>query len=127
MREDIARHYDNLIVLDNWVGKMLDELEQAGLADSTWVFFYSDHGDGLPRHKRWVYDTGTHVPLLVRRPDGGRAGEVDDELMSFIDLAPTVLSLAGLGRPSYMAGRVFVGPERAPGAAARLYAPRQDG
>lgn len=114
VREDIARHYDNLIVLDKWVGEMLDELEQEGLADSTWVFFFSDHGDGLPRHKRWVYDSGTHVPLLVRQPDGARAGEVDDSLMSFIGLAPAVLSLAGLERPAYMAGRVFIGPERAP-------------
>lgn len=114
VRENIARHYDNLIVLDQWIGKKLSELEQAGLADSTWVFFYSDHGDGLPRHKRWVYDSGTHVPLLVRRPDTSRAGEVDEGLMSFVDLAPTALSLAGLERPSYMVGRVLVGSEKEP-------------
>jgi arylsulfatase A-like enzyme len=114
VRDDIARHYDNLIELDNWIVRKLDELEQAGLADSTWVFFFSDHGDGLPRCKRWVYDSGTRVPLLIRPPGGPRSGEVDDSLMSFIDLAPTVLSLAGLDRPNYMTGRVFVGPQKAP-------------
>ena len=115
VREDIARHYDNLIALDEWVGKMLKELDEAGLSDTTWVFFFSDHGDGLPRHKRWVYDSGTHVPLLVRRPDGARAGQVDESLMSFTDLAPTVLSLAGVDRPDYLMGRVIVGPQAVTG------------
>lgn len=114
VREDIARHYDNLLALDAWIGKMLRELEEAGLAKSTYVFFYGDHGDGLPRHKRWVYDSGTRVPLIVRSPDGSGSGSVDDGLMSFIDFAPTVLSLAGVERPSYMPGRVFAGPEREP-------------
>lgn len=114
VRDDVARHYDNIAALDKWIGKMLDELETDGLADSTIVFVYTDHGDGLPRHKRWVYDSGTHVPLIIRWPDGRRAGEVDDSLMSFIDLAPTALTLAGVDRPDYMPGRVFAGEESEP-------------
>ncbi len=114
VRRDIARHYDNIRALDKWVGKHLEDLEAAGLADSTIVFFYSDHGDGLPRYKRWVYDSGTHVPMIVRYPDGSGAGTTDDSLMSFIDLAPTALALAGVERPPYLRGRVFTGPQREP-------------
>lgn len=114
VRSDIARHYDNIRVLDDWVGKQLADLENAGLADSTIVFFYSDHGDGLPRYKRWVYDSGTHVPMLVRHPGGHGAGTTDDSLVSFIDLAPTALSLAGIERPDYLRGRVFTGPQSEP-------------
>ena len=114
VRSDIARHYDNLVALDGWVGRMMTELKQEGLLDSTIVFFYSDHGDGLPRHKRWVYDSGTHVPLIVRYPDGEGAGTTDDGLMSFVDLAPTALALAGVDRPGYLSGRVIAGPDREP-------------
>ncbi|MEO1065592.1 MAG: sulfatase-like hydrolase/transferase, partial [Actinomycetota bacterium] len=114
VRADIARQYDNLAVLDAWVGELLDELDDAGLRDSTYVFFFTDHGDGLPRHKRWVYDSGTRVPLLVRYPDGHRAGEVDRGLVSFLDLAPTALAIAGVERPAYLRGRVIAGPDTAP-------------
>ncbi|QEG37330.1 sulfatase family protein [Bythopirellula goksoeyrii] len=114
VREDIARYYDNIIELDAWVGEKLAELEAAGLADSTIVFFFSDHGDGLPRHKRWVYDSGTHVPMIVRFPDGFEAGTVDDRMMSFIDLAPTALTLAGVEKPDYMPGVCFTGSNASP-------------
>ena len=115
VRTDIARHYDNIRVLDQWVGEMIAELQAGGLLDSTIIFFFSDHGDGLPRHKRWVYDSGTHVPMIVRFHDGFRSNTVDDRLMSFVDLAPTVLQLAGIPRPDYMCGHVFVGPSADPG------------
>ncbi|MEO1497292.1 MAG: sulfatase [Planctomycetota bacterium] len=114
VRDDLARHYDNIAALDAWVGEKLAELEAEGVADETVVLFFSDHGDGLPRHKRWVYDSGTHVPLIVRWPDGRRAGEVDDRLMSFVDLAPTALALAERVRPDYLRGRVFCGPDAEP-------------
>ncbi len=114
VRLDIARHYDNLIALDAWVGEKLAELEAEGLSDSTIVFFFSDHGDGLPRCKRWVYDSGTWVPLIVRYPDGRLSGSVDEGLMSFVDLAPTVLSIAGVKTPDYMRGRVFAGDDTQP-------------
>lgn len=119
VREDIARHYDNIARMDTWVGEILAELEADGLADSTIVFFYSDHGDGLPRAKRWVYDSGLHVPLLIRwpdalRPEGHEPGSVEDRLVSFVDFGPTVLSLADVQVPDYMQGKPFLGGQEAP-------------
>lgn len=113
VRRDLARHYDNIAAMDEQIGKLLEQLEEDGLADETIVFFYSDHGDGLPRMKRWVYDSGIHVPLIVRFPDGTGAGTTSGELVSFVDFAPTVLSLAGVEIPDYMQGRAFLGPQKA--------------
>ena len=95
VRRAIKRTYDNIAAMDGWVGKKVAELERAGLLESTIVMFYSDHGVGLPRGKRSCYDTGTRVPLLVRFPDGARAGEVEDRVVQFVDFGPTVLSLCG--------------------------------
>jgi arylsulfatase A-like enzyme len=113
VREDMAKHFDNIYAMDQWVGEKMQELEAEGLLDETIVFFFSDHGDGLPRAKRWVYDSGIKVPLIVRLPDGRGAGTVTDELVSFIDFAPTTLSLAGLEVPEYMQGQVYLGEEKA--------------
>lgn len=113
VRRDISRHYSNIEVMDTFVGTILDELEEDGLLDSTIVFFFSDHGDGLPRMKRWVYDSGLHVPLIIRWPDGQEAGTTNDELISFIDFAPTMLSLTGLPIPDYMQGQPFLGNQKA--------------
>ena len=113
VRRDLARHYDNIARLDEWVGDLLRQLDEDGLAENTIVFFFSDHGDGLPRMKRWVYDSGLHVPLMVRFPDGHGAGTTTDELVSFVDFAPTVLSLAGLDLPAYLHGQAFLGPQKA--------------
>lgn len=112
VRRDVARHYDNIAAMDARVGEILDELEGDGLRESTLVFFFSDHGDGLPRAKRWVYDSGIRVPLIVRFPDGREAGSVNDELVSFVDFAPTVLRLAGLAIPAHMEGQAFLGAGR---------------
>ncbi len=108
VRRDIAQQYDNIARMDAQVGEILQQLEEDGLADNTIVFFWSDHGDGLPRHKRWVYDSGLHVPLIVHIP--GQEAGLDDQLVSFVDLAPTVLSLAGVEPPVHMQGRAFLGP-----------------
>ena len=113
VREDLARQYDNLAVLDREVGALLDQLEADGLADETVVMYFSDHGDGLARHKRWVYDSGLQVPLIVRcppgHPDRGEPGEVRDRLVSFVDFAPTVLSLCGIEPPAWQPGPAFLG------------------
>ena len=118
IREDIARQYDNAAALDRQVGDLLDELEEEGLADETVVFFFSDHGDGLPRHKRWAYDSGTRVPLLVRFPPGHadreEPGTVSGRLVSFVDLPPTVLSLCGMEPPGWQHGRAFLGEFEGP-------------
>ncbi|MGA0556108.1 sulfatase-like hydrolase/transferase [Larkinella sp. VNQ87] len=109
VRQDMARFYSNIRDMDDWVGDLLKQLEDDGLLDKTIIFFWSDHGDGLPFVKREIYDRGLRVPLIVRFPDGQRAGTVRPELISMIDLAPTVLSLAGLPTPKPMQGRAFLG------------------
>ncbi len=107
VRRDIAQHYDNIETMDSQVGEILSQLEEDGLTNNTIVFFWSDHGDGMPRHKRWLYDSGLHVPLIIQAP--GQEAGIDDQLVSFLDLAPTVLSLAGVEPPAHMQGRAVMG------------------
>ncbi len=111
VRRDVARQYDNIAVLDSWVGERLAELKDAKLDEDTYVFFFSDHGDGLPRMKRWVYDSGLHVPLLVRHPGNRAAGTTAEQLVSFVDFAPTVLSLAEVELPPCLEGHAFLGKQ----------------
>ncbi|MEX2216935.1 MAG: sulfatase-like hydrolase/transferase, partial [Phycisphaeraceae bacterium] len=117
VRKDWAQNYDSITFVDNLIGKMLKELEEEGLAEDTIVFIWSDHGDGLPRAKRWLYDSGTRVPLLVRIPEKfrvgaqGKPGTVTDELILGPDLGMTVLNLAGVKVPDYAHGRAFLGKE----------------
>ena len=106
---DIRQVYSNIVAMDKQLGLILKELEDDGLLDSTIIFFYSDHGGPLPRQKRLLYDSGIHVPLIIRYPDKWRAGEVDDQLISFVDFKSTTLSLAGIRPPAYSDGRAFVG------------------
>jgi len=113
VRENFARYYDNITGMDKQVAKILKDLSAAGLADSTVVFFWSDHGAGLPRGKRWIYDSGIHVPLIVRRPGVIKPGTVCDDMISSIDLGPTVLSLAGVKVPDHMQGRPFLADQKA--------------
>jgi len=119
-RNDWKKNYELITGMDYWVADMLGQLEADGLADETIVFFWSDHGVGLPRAKRWLYDSGTHVPLIIRIPerfrvgDQGAPGTVDDQLISSVDLAPTVLNLAGVRIPAYMQGRAFLGKNLTP-------------
>jgi len=113
IRKDIARHYDNIALMDERVGEILAQLKEDALEDSTIVFFYSDHGDGLPRAKRWIFDSGIKVPLIIKYPNAQFAGKTTDELVSFLDFAPTVLSLTGLDIPDYIQGQAFAGPEKA--------------
>lgn len=124
IRRDLARHYDNIRMMDQKVGKLLKELEQSGEADNTIVFFFSDHGDGLPRAKRWIYDSGIKVPLIVRFPDGQGAGTTDDQLVSFVDFPPTLLSLAGAKIPEYMQGQAFLGEAKSKTERDYIYAAR---
>jgi len=109
IRKNIARMYDNVAKLDSVVGVLLDELEKEGELDNTIIFFWGDHGDGLPRAKRWLYDSGLNIPLIIRFPGGKDAGTVNGQLISSIDFGPTVLSLAGIPVPSHMQGRPFLG------------------
>lgn len=111
IRTDLAKHYDNILVLDKQVGQILDQLEEDDLLDKTIIFFFSDHGDGLPRGKRWVYDSGTHVPLIVRHPKQAGAGTKTDRLVCFADFGPTILSLAGVKVPDHVHGVPFLGSQ----------------
>ena len=111
VRAELARLYDNIANVDIKVGEILQQLQEDGLAEETIVFFWSDHGDGLPRAKRWLYDSGIHVPLIIRWPGQVEPGSVDDQLISFIDLAPTVLSMAGVQIPRHIQGQAFLGPQ----------------
>jgi len=122
VRHDWAQYYDNITTMDTWAGKLLGELEEAGLADSTIVFFYGDHGSGMPRSKRWPYNSGLHVPMIVHMPEkfrqlapkGYKAGGESDRLVSFVDLAPTILSLAGIQPQPWHQGHAFAGKFMAP-------------
>ena len=114
VRRDIATHYDNIAFTDQALGALLERLEQEGLIDETIVIVSSDHGDGLPRMKRSVYDSGLRVPMVIRYPDGRSAGEKNDELISFVDLAPTILSWAQAPTHEHLAGFDFDGDDRDP-------------
>jgi len=114
VRNDWARYYDLITAMDLQAAELLKQLEEDGVAENTIVFFWGDHGRGLPRAKRWLYDSGIHVPLIVRWPGQLRPGTVREDLVSLLDLAPTVLSLAGVPVPSHMQGQVFLGKAAAP-------------
>lgn len=117
VRQDWAQYYDQVTAADADAGARLKELEEAGLADDTIVFYYADHGSGMPRNKRWPYNSGLQVPLIVYipekfkdlRPADYRAGGTSDRLVSFVDFAPTLLSLAGVKPPEWMQGSAFLG------------------
>ncbi len=105
VRQEIAQHYDNIRLMDDWVGEQISLLEEEGVLDETVVIFTTDHGDGFPRAKRFIYDSGLHVPFIVRYPDGKRAGAQDDRLVSFVDVAPYFLHMTGTPSRSFIQGR----------------------
>ncbi|MHC4643533.1 MAG: sulfatase-like hydrolase/transferase [Planctomycetota bacterium] len=120
VRKIWTRYYDLITFMDKQVGDLLTQLKDDGLADNTIVFFFSDHGLGVPRHKRTLYDSGLHVPLIIRFPEKYKnfaplkAGRKADRLVSFVDFAPTVLNLVGLPIPACMQGRAFLGGQTGP-------------
>jgi uncharacterized sulfatase len=117
VRRDWARYYDMVSTVDGLVGKALQELADTGLADDTIVFYYADHGSGMPRGKRTPFNSGLHVPLLVHfppkwahlAPADYAPGVVSNQLVSFVDFAPTLLSLVGADIPAYLQGVPFLG------------------
>lgn len=117
VRRDWAQYYDKIEQMDQEVGEILRQLDQDNLLDSTIVFYFGDHGSGMPRSKRWLYQGGLHVPLLISLPpnfsalaaEGMQAGTASDIPISFIDMAPTTLSLAGIEPPEWMSGRALLG------------------
>ncbi|QTN32976.1 sulfatase-like hydrolase/transferase [Akkermansiaceae bacterium] len=135
IRKDMARYHDRITDMDTRVGEVLKKLEASGLADDTIVFYYADHGGILPRGKRYLEQTGVKVPLIIRIPEKFRhlapfkPGERVTEPVSFVDFAPTLLSILGLDEPEQMQGRPFLGSKRVEPAADEmefLYADRFD-
>lgn len=118
IRHDWAQFYDKITMMDTLAGNILSELEESGLADSTIVIFYGDHGGILGRSKRFMYQTGLRVPMIVSVPDlykhlaPGKKGSSSKRMVSFVDLAPTLLNLAGVPIPEYMQGNAFLGPDQ---------------
>ena len=113
VRETIGRQYDNINMMDRMFGEVIKQLEEDGLLDNTIIIWSTDHGDGLPRAKRSLYDAGIKVPFFIRFPDGYRKNERTDEMISFVDLAPTILSWAGVEQPDFIQGHVIAGPDKA--------------
>ncbi|MCG8581239.1 MAG: sulfatase [Bacteroidales bacterium] len=109
VRRDVGRKYSNIELLDQQIGEWLQKLEDEKLLDKTIIFFWSDHGGPLLRQKRAVGNSGLHVPLIVRFPDKRMAGTVVEDIVSLMDLGPTVMSLAGIDTPEYMHGKAFLG------------------
>jgi N-sulfoglucosamine sulfohydrolase len=108
-KKDIRRMYSNIKEMDAQVGEILQELEADGLLENTIVFWYTDHGGPLPRQKRLLYDSGIKVPMIIRFPKSKAQNERNKDMISFIDLAPTLLSLANIEPPKYMQGNAFLG------------------
>jgi len=119
MRHDWAQYYDKIEDMDKEVGALLKELDESGLADNTIVMYYGDNGGVLARSKRFMYESGTHIPLVVRIPEkykylypAKKPGDKVGRLVNFVDLAPTLLSIAGMPAPDYMQGKAFLGRYR---------------
>jgi N-sulfoglucosamine sulfohydrolase len=120
MKHDWAQYYDKIKAMDEQVGKILQQLEESGEKENTIVFYYSDHGGVLGRSKRFMYESGLHIPLIIRFPEkyanlaSGKPGSTTDRIVTFVDFAPTVLNLANLQPPAYMQGNPFLGKGSAP-------------
>tara|TARA_R110002096_G_scaffold146733_1_gene305504 strand:- start:17757 stop:19664 length:1908 start_codon:yes stop_codon:yes gene_type:complete len=119
MRKQFARVYNSIKLTDNLIGDLLEKLEKDGLRENTIIFFYADHGEGMPRGKTNGINLGYRVPFIIWFPEKykhlspwGKAGTVTDELIDFEDLAPTMISLAGGEVPEYLKGRILIGNNR---------------
>ena len=102
-REEIAHHYNTIYETDRILGEIMDKLKEDGLYDNTIVFFFSDHGMRLPRHKQFLYEGGIRVPLVISGP-GIPVNQVREDLVSGIDISATTLALAGIEAPDHMHG-----------------------
>ncbi|MRI02410.1 sulfatase-like hydrolase/transferase [Kriegella sp. EG-1] len=108
-RRDMWKLYNNIAEMDKQMGSVLKQLEDDGLLEKTIIVFYGDHGGPLPREKRLIYDSGLNTPMIIRFPNKRKAGTKDERLLSFVDIAPTLLSISGIKPPEYMQGHAFLG------------------
>ena len=109
MRSDKAALYTRIEQMDQNVGEIIGQLKEDGVYDASYVIFFSDHGGNLAWTKREVLERGTHIPFIVKHPKGKLAGTVNNNLVSSIDFAPSMLSLAGIVPPEYLQGNAFLG------------------
>ena len=121
VREEVARYYDLVTSVDHDVGDVLKWLDDNHLAENTIVFLFGDHGRGMPRYKRWIHDTGTLVPLIVRWPAKVKPGTVREDLVEFLDFPATALALATGSVPPDLEGRAMLTKDGAAPAEARKY------
>lgn len=119
MRKQVARVYNAIKLTDNKIGELIRKLDQDHLLDSTIIFFYADHGEGIPRGKTNGINLGYRVPFIIWFPPmyknlspWGTGGRVSDELVDFEDLAPTLISMAAGNIPGYLKGRILIGSNR---------------
>jgi arylsulfatase A-like enzyme len=122
-RKTMARFLSNVMVMDQQVGEIIKQLKEDGLYEESIIFFYSDHGDGMPFVKRELSQRGLKVPLLIKAPNLPK-GKVDNQLISFVDFGPTVLSLAGVTLPKTLHGQPFLGGQKAKAKRQYIYAAR---
>lgn len=123
VRRNWAQYYDRITMMDKLVANNLKEIKDAGLQEDTIVFYYGDHGSGMPRSKRWPYNSGLHVPMIVHfpkkwqhlAPQEYEVGGTSNRLVGFVDLAPTLLSLAGIEPADWMQGHAFAGKHQQEG------------
>lgn len=113
VRRDMWKLYNNIGEMDKQVGAVLKQLEDDGLLENTIIVFYGDHGGPLPREKRLIYDSGLNTPMIIRFPNKMHAGTKDEQLTSFVDFAPTLLSLTGINPPKYIQGQAYLGKFKA--------------
>jgi len=113
-RKSWARYLDLITQMDIETGQLLAELEEDGLVDETLVVFVSDHGLGMPRAKRWATESGLREPLIMRCPGVIEAGTVEESIVSLVDLAPTLLTAAGIAVPEVMQGTPLLGSAARP-------------
>ena len=115
VRDDWAQYLDEVTEVDGLIGKVLQRLEEDGLADNTILVMMGDHGRAHVRGKQWPYDSGLRIPLIIyfppglEKPEGFQPGTVSDQLIESIDLTATTLAWAGVPKPKTMEGRVLFG------------------
>jgi arylsulfatase A-like enzyme len=111
-RADWAMYLNSIQMMDIYVGKILQRLEDEGIADNTVVIFIGDHGRCHVRGKQWLYDGGIRIPLIVRWPGKLKPGTVSNDLVSSIDISATILKIAGIKPPKHIQGKIFLGPNK---------------
>jgi uncharacterized sulfatase len=114
IRRQIATYHENITAFDLQFGALISKIKSAGLYENSYIIFFGDHGWGMPRGKRWLYNAGTKIPLLIHLPSQHNAGTTNDQIVSILDLAPTLCNLANAPATSRFDGQIILGPQTSP-------------